>query len=618
MGVSSPFIERLNDSVLVADGGMGTLLHEKGISFGTSFDLLCLDNEELVKSIHCDYISAGIDVLETNSFGANAIRLKNYNAEDKTELVNRQAARIARAARDEMGRELFVAGAIGPTGRRAIQIDHPMYDEMFDAFRRQVEGLLEGGVDLFILETFSDVKELKIAIEVIRSISKLPIVAQATFSFDGLTNLGHSPAEAVAMLEECQVEMIGANCSVGPQPLIDVIHEMSQCTDRPLAAMPNAGLPRYIEGRYLYYTSPEYFAASAVEFIKHGVRLIGGCCGTTPEHIKKLVEVVRAGGVFKEKTTFQPLYAVSVPEEKPSHAPIGETSFRNKLGKELVISVEVDPPRGSNPQKILKGARYLAELGVDAINVADSPMGRARMGALAAAVMIFQATGKETILHLTCRDQNMMGLQSSLLGGNALGIRNILAVTGDPPSGDYPNVTAVYDVDAIGLLQIIKSLNSGRGITGAKIGYPTDILAGAAINLTSDDDSTEIERLIKKIDSGAQYFMTQPIFDVDTLKRFQDKTASMELTLVMGVLPLHSLRHALFLNNEVPGIDIPDSIIARIEKAGKKAHEAGIEIATEISEAGREHVAGLYYMPSFGRYETIGAVLKQIGLTTTP
>lgn len=618
MGLSSPFIERLNESVLVADGGMGTLLHEKGISFGTSFDLLCLENEELVKSIHCDYISAGIDVLETNSFGANAIRLKTFSAEDKTEVINRQAARIARAARDEMGRDLFVAGAIGPTGRRAIQIDHPMYDEMFDAFRRQVEGLLEGGVDLFILETFSDIKELKIAIDVIRSLSKLPLVAQATFSYDGLTNLGHSPAEAVAMLDKCQIDMIGANCSVGPQPLIDVIHEMSQCTDRPLSAMPNAGLPRYIDGRYLYYTSPEYFAATAAEFIKRGVRLIGGCCGTTPDHIRKLVEVVRAGGVFKEKTTFQPLYAVSTSDEKPSQAPESENSFRKKLGRELVISVEIDPPLGSNPNKVLKGARYLAGLGIDAINVADSPMGRARMSALAAAVMIFQATGKETILHLTCRDQNMMGLQSSLLGGNALGIKNILAITGDPPSGDYPNVTAVYDVDAIGLLQIIKSLNGGRGITGAKIGYPTDILSGAAVNPTSDDDKTEIERLKKKIDSGAAYFMTQPIFDIDGLKRFQDKTASLDVTMVMGVLPLHSLRHALFLNNEVPGIDIPVKVIERIEKAGEKAHEAGIDIAAEISEAGRQYVAGLYYMPSFGRYETIGAVLKQIGLTTTP
>lgn len=615
MGISSPFLDRLARQVVVADGGMGTLLHERGISFETCFDNLCLENPDIVLGIHRDYIDAGADLIETNSFGANALRLKRFGLEGKTRLINREAARVARAAREEMGRDILIAGSIGPTGRRMIQIDHPMYDEIFGAFVEQVDGLLEGGIDLIILETFSDLSEIQIAVDAVRSRCRLPLVAQMTFSFDALTAVGISPAVVAESLDALDVDLIGANCSVGPQPLIDVIQQMSEKSSKPLSVMPNAGLPRYIDGRYLYYTSPEYFGACGLEFVKRGVRLIGGCCGTTPEHIRKLAEAIRSGDAAKPKINYQPLYFVSLPDERAVKPAAGKSRFREKLGHELVLSVEIDPPRGSNPDKILKGADYLAGLGVDAINIADSPMGRARMGALAAAALVRKTTGVEVIMHLTCRDHNLMGLQAAILGAYALGIGNILAVTGDPPSGDYPNVTAVYDVDSIGLLQIIKGLNEGIGITGAAIGYPTDILAGAAINPTAPDLKLELERLRRKIDNGAKYFMTQPIFDVSALERFLDKTASLNLTVIMGILPLHSLRHALFLHNEVPGIEVPTAIMKRLEQGGDAAHTVGIEIAAELSLQGQRLTAGLYYMPSFGRFETIGAVLDQIGLT---
>ncbi len=617
MGLTSPFLERIADSVLIADGGMGTLLHERGISFELSFDALCLDNREMVLAVHRDYINAGVDLIETNSFGANSIRLKNYGLEKKTRLINREAVRIARQAREEMGRDIFVAGAIGPTGRGMVLIDRPTYDEIYAAYCEQVEGLLEGGIDLFVIETFTNLKEIKIAIDAVRSLSRLPISAQMTFSYDGVTNQGVPASHIAKELNKYDVDLIGANCSVGPQPLLDVMSQFAENSNKPLSVMPNAGLPRYINGRYLYYASPDYFSSCGPEFVKYGVRLIGGCCGTTPEHIRKLADAIRTGKPAEKKSDFQPLYFSSVPDEGIETPVKFRNRFREKLGKEFVVSVEIDPPRGSNPQKILKGADYLAGLGVDALNVADSPMGRARMGALAVASLVRQTAGVEVILHLTCRDLNLMGLQSTVLGACALGIRNILAITGDPPSGDYPSVTAVYDVDSIGLLQIINSLNKGMGITGAKIGYPTDILAGAAVNPAPPDEKLEIDRLKRKIDCGAAYFMTQPIFDLDTLRSFIDKTASLDLTIVMGVLPLQSLRHALFLHNEIPGINIPEKIIKRIEKAGEKAAEEGIEIASEISIQCREYVSGIYYMPSFGRYETIGAILGRIGLTST-
>lgn len=614
MGIIAPFLERIGREVVVADGGIGTLLHERGISFETCFDHLCLQQPEIVLKIHRDYIHAGAELIETNSFGANAIRLKRFGLEAKTALINREAARLARSAREEMGRDVFVAGAIGPTGRRMVQIEHPMYDEIFVAFARQVEGLLEGGVDLLILETFSDLSEIKIAIDAVRSLCRLPLVAQMTFSFDGLTTIGIPATRVAAELDACDVDLIGANCSVGPQPLLDVIHQMAEKTTKPLSVMPNAGLPRYVDGRYLYYTSPEYFSSCGQEFIRGGVRLIGGCCGTTPEHIHRLAETVRSEPVLK-KASYQPLYIFNAPDDKTTRLVHKAGGFREKLGRETVISVEIDPPRGSNPEKILQGASYLADLGVDAINVADSPMGRVRMGAVAAAALVRQTTGLDIIMHLTCRDHNLMGLQSSLLGAYALGIQNILAITGDPPSGDYPNVTAVYDVDAIGLLQVIQSLNEGHGMTGATIGYPTDILAGAAANPTAPDMALELERLRKKKDCGAAFFMTQPIFDLKPLEEFIEKTASLGITVILGILPLQSLRHALFLHNEVPGISIPDHIMKQLQSAGDSAHQVGIDLAAEISGKASGLVSGFYFMPSFGRYETVGAVLSRIGLT---
>jgi len=609
---SSPFLEALQAKPLICDGAMGTLLYARGVSFEHSFDELNLSRAEMICKVHRDYIKAGANVIETNTFGANRIRLKKHGLEEKTDSINTTGARIARDAREIEGVEVFVAGAVGPLGRRLAPLGRVKPTEARRAFAEQTEALLEGGVDLFIAETFSDLEELVIAVEAIRGCSSLPIVAQMSFAEDGKTIGGNSPEEVSRALSELDVDVIGANCSVGPQRILEALGVMSRHSSLPLSAQPNAGMPQLVDGRFVYFSSPDYFATYAARFLALRVRLMGGCCGTTPAHIAamaKSVAAAREAGSPPEVSPEVELTAEEAPE--PAEGKEESTPFAEALGKRFVISVELDPPRGSNPGKALKGTKLLKEAGVDAVNIADSPMARSRMSCIALAVLVREKVGIDTVLHMTCRDRNLLGLQSDLIGVNALGIRNLLIITGDPPAlGDYPSATGVYDVDSIGLMRIVSRLNEGLDHAGNSIGNPTALFAGVAVNPVAEDMEIEIERFKRKIDAGARFAFTQPIYRLSSIERFLERVSPFSPPILIGVLPLMSHRHAEFLHNEVPGITIPDEIRERIRRAGEKAAEEGIRISLEILEKAGSAVSGAYLMPSFGRYNTCLEIVK--------
>jgi homocysteine S-methyltransferase len=599
-----PFLERLKKGVMLCDGAMGTLLYSRGIGFEHPFDELNLSKPEMVQKVHQDYIKAKAEIIETNTFGGNRFRLGAHGLQGKLKQINFKGVKIAREAREIEGEPVFVAGSIGPLGKPLAPIGKITLRQAQDTFQEQAEALLEGGVDLFIVETFSDLNEIKEAIKGIRKVSQLPIIAQMTFSEEGLTLMGHTPEEIAKELEKMEVEVIGVNCSVGPQRVLDVIYQMKKVTSLNLSAQPNAGFPRFVDGRFIYLSSPEYFAIYAKRFLGAGVGIMGGCCGTTPEHIQAMSEVLQEGK-FSLNEEVAIIEVEKKTEEKDSAVELVETlSFESKLKEKFVISVELDPPRGVNPKKILKQTQMIKDKGIDAVNIADSPMARVRMSCLSLAALVKEKIGLEVILHLTCRDRNLMGLQSDLIGAHALGIRSILAITGDPPRlGDYPHATAVFDVDSIGLVKIIRKLNQGTDWAGNSIGSPTSFCIGVGVNPTALDFEKEMERLKLKVEAGAKFIFTQPLFDIEILKRFLDKVEGVNTTVLAGLLPLHSFRHAEFLHHEVPGISIPQDVRDRMKKAKEKGIEEGILIAREFLEEIKESVSGVYLIPSFGKIE---------------
>jgi homocysteine S-methyltransferase len=619
--LSHPFLQRLEKGVVLADGAMGTLLYERGITFDRSFDLLNLQEPALVQSIHRDYIRAGAELIETNTFGANRIRLAAHGESQDARRVNRAGAQLARNAREEVGEAVFVAGAIGPLGKPVAPLGTITKDEALEAYVEQVEGLVEGGVDLLIIETQTDLEEMKLAIQAVRRVTDLPLVAEMTFTEDERTLYGAYPEDVVRATESLGVNVLGANCSVGPQKLLEIVQRLRRRTQLPISVMPNAGLPRFVSGRFLYLASPDYFAQYAVRFQAAGANLIGGCCGTTPAHVRRMREALArpsAGAVEEaaaDRATIPASPPPSIPAEEPgSSDPASRSLLARKLANhEFVVSVEVDPPRGARPKKMIEGAQFLKASGVDVINVADSPMARVRMSSLALASMISQQVGVETILHFTCRDRNLMGIQSDLMGAHALGIRNILALTGDPPrAGDYPNATAVFDVDSVGLIRVLKQLNAGTDLAGNSIGEPTRFMIGCAVNPASEDLETELERFQRKIEAGAEFTMTQPLYELEPLTRFLEAVGKRRVPVLLGLLPLQSHRHAEFLHNEVPGINIPDQAREAMKKAGDKGIEVGIEMCRALLLKAKDLVEGAYLMPSFGRYEVVARVAEVV------
>ncbi len=635
-------LEQLQRRPLLCDGAMGSLLYARGVAYEQCFDGLNLTQPELIQSIHREYISAGAQIIETNTFGANRAKLENYNLEERVREINHRAARLALEAREVAGQPVFIAGAVGPTGRPLQAPDEHRLGELRAIFREQIEGLQEGGVEMLILETFSSLAELRQAVLAAKEVGGLPIVAQMSFYEDGHTLSGQSAARVATVLGDLGVDVMGANCSVGPAATLDTLQEMIAAVKhsdiagaRPqlFSAQPNAGLPTRIENRFFYMATPDYFADYALRFVRAGVQLIGGCCGTTPHHIaamrraldEQFGEATRSTtAVPQEVTRLRPPGAsngkvtiIRPIEEEVILPPQGSmTRLQEKLAAgEFVVSVELDPPKGLNPSKILEGAKMMQEAGADCINIADSPMARIRMSCMGLARLIQDHLGMETIIHFTSRDRNLMAIQSELLGAHALGIRNILALTGDPLRvADYPNTTGVWDVDSVGLIRVIQGMNAGQDSTGSPIGARASFHIGAALNLNMTEEQTgkEIEKYRHKIDAGAQFIMTQPIYEITPLLRFLELVGKPPIPVLLGCIPLYSSRHAEYLHNEVPGITIPDVVRDRMRAAGERGHEEGLWLAQELLAQARSMVQGVYLMPSYRRYDIVAKLTKML------
>ena len=619
--MTHPFLDRLQQGPIIGDGAMGTMLYSSGAPLDSAFDVLNLSNPDLVASIHRAYIAAGAEIIETNSYGANRFKLEQLGLGSKVRQLNRVAAKIAREQREVSGRQVFIAGSIGPTLQRLPPIGHANAEKVRAAFREQIEALLEGGVDLLTIETIPDIAEMREAIAAARECSDLPIIAMLTFAEDGRTVAGNEAAAAVEMLLEYRVDVIGANCSVGPQRLLQVIDAFTRELDRrgverPLACIPNAGWPTQHGGRVIYPSSPDYFGKFAVQAADAGVMVIGGCCGTTPAHIEAMSQALRdrASSADAEARTPRVSELVSV-EFEPTAFGGGEyqpDGFRSELGKKFLVAVEIDPPKGLNPEKALAGAELLKRAGVDAINVADSPMARVRMSALTLCMLIQHRVDVETIVHFTTRDRSLMGIQSELLGAHAAGVRTILALTGDPPTlGGYPGTTGVYDTDSIGLIGLLAKMNEGVDVVGAPIGSRADFRIGCAVDPTRDDLGLEAERLHAKLNAGAHFVMTQPIFDAEVWSLFLDYFGGpIPVPLMIGILPLQSAKHADFLHNEVPGITLSAMALKRMHAAGPDGRKEGVRMAQELLLDLTPLAQGVYLMPSFGRYEVAAEVLQ--------
>src|SRR5213593_435013 len=608
---------RLGAGPLLCDGAMGTLLYARGISLDACFDVLNLNNPRVVQSIHADYIAAGADCIETNTFGANRFKLAIHGLDKQVREINRRGVALARDVRESSGRDVFVLGSIGPLGKYLAPLGTVTPDEARSAFHEQAEALLEGGVDAFVVETFSDLDEVALAVAAIRAITDVPIIAQMAFTDDGTTFTGRPAADVARALRALPVDALGANCSVGSSTLYEVLEQMRpEAGSLPLCIQPNAGLPSRIGERLIYLSSPAYMAEYAERMVGAGARLVGGCCGTTPQHVAAMREVLdrRRPARPEARTTAVTVSPVATGVSPGLHVARPPTLLGRKLAAgEFVVTVELDPPRGHSVEKLVQGAKLLRERGVDIVDINDGSLGRVRMAVLPTALLVREATGLDINMHFTCRDRNLMGIQADLLGAHALDVRNILALRGDPPrAGDYVNTTAVFDVNAIGLIEVLKRMNQGLDATGNTIGVPTSFCVGAALNPGAENIKGEIGRFHRKVHAGAQWVQTQPVYDLAELDRFLEQAGGSPVPVIVGVLPLHSYRHAEFLHNEVPGITIPDPIRARLRDAGDGALQIGIEMAQRLVCEIRGRYAGVYLVPSFGRFEVVAEVLDAL------
>ncbi len=648
----SPFLNTLKQRPLLTDGGIGTLLYSRGASTDACFEHLNITRQETIQQLHVDYINAGAEIIETNSFSGNRIKLANNGLENDVWKINVWAAKIARNAREIAGQPVFVAGSVGPTGKLLPPLGDTALDELDYAFKEQMEALLAGGVDLFMIETMSSLEETAIAVRAARSLSKLPVVAQLSFSVEGHTLLGATPEDVAKLIRDLGDDMpdvIGINCGAGPGPVFDSLIRLTAAirtlkidSERlTFSCLPNAGQPSLIGGRPIFMSKPHYCASYIEPYLRAGARIVGGCCGTTPEHIKEMrksldaylamsVQQQAASAAAQGTVLFHPDSLDYQDDNKTrdgqkEKSTVGTASgasanlsdrlsaIKNGDSDDFYISVELDPPKGAGTKKILAAADLLYKAGADAINVGDSPMARVRMSSLATCQLISQQVGVDTIIHFTTRDRNLMGMQADLLGCQALGLKNILALTGDPPAlGNYAHATAVYDVDSIGLIKIISQLNAGQDIAGNTIGTPLNLSIGCALNPTAQNRAMEIERFTRKIEAGAHFVMTQPIYQLSDLTDFLDEFGELNLPLLVGIMPLHSSKHAEYLHNEVPGISIPERIRQAMAEAGEQGSQKGLELAEELLGQLRHICQGTYLVPSFGRYDDMAALVTRL------
>ena len=599
-----------DERIHVLDGAMGTLIYQHGVFVNVCYDELSASQPDLIREIHESYVRAGAEAIETNTFGANPVKLSSFGLEDRTEELNATGARIAR---DVAGDRVSVLGAVGPLGIRIEPFGPTAREEAVGYFRRQIVGLIEGGVDGFVLETFADLEELRTAFTAVREISDLPMIAQLTIGEDGITAFGSKVEKVARELSDWGADVIGLNCSVGPAIMLDAIERMAEVTDKPLSAQPNAGMPRVVGDRKIYLSNPEYMASYALRMIDAGVRFVGGCCGTTPDHVKVMADKV---------ATREPRQHATVQRRSDVHraAPIDPTTLdrRSRWGaklarKQWVSTVELLPPKGASATKLVEWARRLKVAGADAVSIIDGARAQSRMGVIPSAIIIENHVGIETIAHYTCRDRNMLGMISDLVGASAAGLRNLLIVTGDPPRlGPYPDATAVFDIDSIGLTNVVYRLNHGLDPGGNPLGDPTEYVIGVAANQAAADIERELSRLHWKIDAGADFIVTQPVFDPERLERFLER-AKPSIPVIAGLWPITSLRNAEFLANEVPGASLPDSVMQRMRAAdaqgGDAAAEEGIAIAREVQTRIRDVVQGVQISAPMDRIESAIGVL---------
>jgi homocysteine S-methyltransferase len=594
---------------------MGTLLYAKGVFINRCYDELNVSQPDLIRAIHHDYMQAGAEIIETNTFGANAFRLARHSIADKVRDINRAGARLAREAAKSF--DVWVAGSVGPLGTRIEPLGKTSFEEARQAFREQIEALAEGGVDVLMLETFGYLEELHQAVLAAHEVgAKLPLVVQVTIDEDGNCLDGSDPETFAPRLEEWGADVIGCNCSVGPVAMLDAIERVRAVTSLPLAAQPNAGIPRSVEGRNIYLCSPEYMASYARKFIAAGARIVGGCCGTTPDHIRVMKAALRVGEARGKTASVQVAGSATAPMAAPAQPLEERSGLGAKLARgEFVTMVEVVPPKGTDIRKELEGSRFLKSVGVDAVNIPDSPRASARMSNQALSLLVQREAGIEAILHYTCRDRNVLCIQSDLLGAAAVGIKNLICITGDPPKmGNYPDATAVFDVDAIGLVNIVHNLNLGLDLGGNPIGAGTGFVIGVGANPGLTDLDEEIRRFEFKVQAGAEYAVTQPVFDIRLLENFLKRIEQFRIPVVAGIWPLVSVRNAEFMKNELR-VSVPDSILERMQRAPtpQTAREEGVAIAREMLVAVRHTVQGAQISAPQGRYSSAVDVLEALG-----
>ncbi|HYS53684.1 MAG TPA: bifunctional homocysteine S-methyltransferase/methylenetetrahydrofolate reductase [Thermoanaerobaculia bacterium] len=610
------FIQAIADEhVYLFDGAMGTMLYSKGVFINKCYDELNLRSPEIVLEVHKQYVRSGAEILETNTYGANRVKLRTFGIEEDLREINVKAVEIARKA---AGDSVYVAGAIGPLGIRIEPYGPTALDEAREYFREQAEALRDAGVDLFILETMSNIAEVEQGILAVRDICSLPIIAQMTIGNDSRTIYGDAPKLIAERLDRAGADVIGLNCSVGPDVMLDAIEEMSAITAKKLSCQPNAGLPREVAGRQMYMASPEYMGKYAKRLIHKGVKFLGGCCGTTPEHIKVMADAVRP---LSPRRSFV-IIERELEAKKPQGVEPIPLETRSNWGRkiahgEFVTTIEIVPPKGPNPESMVKSVQSIRDAGVDAVNVPDGPRAQNRMGAIAVAVLLQQRVGIETVLHYCCRDRNLLGMHSDLLGCAALGLRNMLLITGDPPKmGPYPDATAVFDIDAIGLTNMVSLMNRGLDLGGNPFGEATKFTIGVGVNPGHLDLDYELRRLDWKVKAGAEYAITQPVFDVNVLEKFLKQIRIMRLPIVAGIWPLLSYRNAQFMNNEVPGVSVADEVMERMRIASEKSKEhalrEGVTIARETLERIRDQVAGVQVSAPLGRVDLALQVFEGI------
>ena len=613
--MTHPFLAALERRVLLADGAMGTLLRERGVPVAACLDEQNLSNPELVLAVHREYLTAGAEIIETNTFGANRLRLRSFGLADKVRAINARGVELAREATRDCGHQAFVAGAIGPVGVGLASGGDATLKQARRAFSEQAQALIEAGIDLILLETFSSLAEAREAVLAVReAASEIPVLAQLTFQRDGRTWTGEEPGDVARELHNAGAHIVGVNCVPGPQAALEIIEEMARATKVKLAAQPNAGHPRVVEREVAYPVPPHVFAEYVPRLVAAGCAVVGGCCGTTPEHIAAIRSALAGetgAGARPATVVAGPAPALLLDEGELGPE---EATLREKLAAgRFVVSVEIDPPRGLNPKRALQGAARIKLAGADCINVGDSPMAQVRMSPFAMAVLFHQQLGIETIVHVTTRDRNLLALQSDLLGAHVLGLRNVLCLRGDAPTGSgYTRAVGVWDVTPVGLVRVLKGLNEGIDWAGNPMAQPTSFFVGAAANPTAPSPEAEIKLLRRKLEAGADFIMTQAVYDLEALERFLEQASRFKAPILLGLMPLHSDRHAEFIHNELPGVVVPEAVRQRMREAGENGIAEGTAIARETVAAARGGVQGIYLIPSFDRYDVAADLVQEL------